>query len=46
VRGRLLLVEPRGRNRYFRLASPEVTEVLKALVAMVLARQRRGESPP
>lgn len=43
--GRLLAVERQGRHRYFRLASPEVADVLEALTLLAVEGPRRHRPP-
>jgi DNA-binding transcriptional ArsR family regulator len=42
VEGGLLVVEPRGRHRYYRLAAPAVAEALEALAVIAPARPARS----
>ena len=49
VAGGVLRVEPRGRHRYFRLASPQVAQALEALATLLpphLANNGAGETVP
>lgn len=42
VAGGVLRVEPRGRHRYYRLASPQVAQALEALAALLPVQRASG----
>ena len=47
VNGGLLALEPQGRHRYFRIASPEVAHAVESLGSLSMAlRPRNPRSPP
>ncbi|HVQ60762.1 MAG TPA: transcriptional regulator, partial [Burkholderiales bacterium] len=46
VRGGLLAAEVQGRHRYFRLANPEVAEVVESMASLGVASRPRAPRPP
>ena len=46
VEGGVLSLEARGRNRFYRLAGPEVGQAVEALASASLARQPQRRSLP
>src|SRR5258706_6360340 len=46
VRGGLLAAEVQGRHRYFRIANPEVAEVIEAIASLGVVSRPRAPRPP